>query len=302
LNYRRSIKLAILLSLIFHVALLFICKPNTGVTPLFPVDSAALAERSLSHPITFELVETPESAQVEKPVEDALFLSDKNTRAQDMYQGTDLPKGLPYSEGTTQYKIFAGGGNPGSPSQSMPQSEIPQQDGQENTHKEQNRENELKEAAGLFANSYVARQKFSPKLLYGSGENASGGSDAFTDGMNWDNRNFSADALGGVSLSTYAWDFAPYIYYMKKRLRDHIYPPPAFYSMGAISGEAMLRFKLFRDGRVENLELLNYTGHKALAETSLSAVKASSPFKQLPKNFPDEFLELTWTFIYSINQ
>ena len=78
--------------------------------------------------------------------------------------------------------------------------------------------------------------------------------------------------------------------------------PPTLDRFFFISGEAVLRFKLFRDGGVKDLELLNYTGHKALAETSLNAVRASSPFKQLPKTFPDEYLELTWTFIYSINQ
>jgi hypothetical protein len=43
-----------------------------------------------------------------------------------------------------------------------------------------------------------------------------------------------------------------------------------------------------------------YSGHPALMETSVNAVKASNPFKQLPDFFPEDYLELTWTFIYSI--
>ena len=89
-------------------------------------------------------------------------------------------------------------------------------------------------------------------------------------------------------------------FYMKKRLRDHIYPPPAFYQMGMINGEIVVRFKLFQDGSTSDLTLIEYRGHKALTETSLNAVKASSPFKPLPENFPENYLELTWTFIYSI--
>jgi len=137
-------------------------------------------------------------------------------------------------------------------------------------------------------------------MLYGSRGDGRAGSGDFSDDLNWDNRESSAEDLGGVSLSTYAWDFAPYILYMKRHIRNHIYPPPAFYQIGAISGETVLKFRVQLDGSMTDLVLLNYTGHKALMETSMNAVKASNPFRPLPRDFPDPYLELTWTFIYAI--
>ena len=149
----------------------------------------------------------------------------------------------------------------------------------------------------------LCRREIDPDSIgaaLGGSSGRAGDRPEFSDDVNWDNRKFSADELGGVSLSTYSWDFAPYVTYMKRRLRDHIYPPPAFMQMGAISGEVVIRFKVYPDGSTRDIEIVGYKGHQALVETSLNAVKASSPFRPLPERFPDEFLGLTWTFIYSI--
>jgi outer membrane biosynthesis protein TonB len=106
--------------------------------------------------------------------------------------------------------------------------------------------------------------------------------------------------LGDVSLNTYAWDFAPYILYMKRRIRKHVYPPPAFYKMGAISGTIVVNFKVYPDGSVSEPKLVSVKGHNALVSTSINSIKASNPFKPLPEDFPENYLELTWSFIYSI--
>jgi len=306
---QRSYTIALVISLILHFIILLAYSPLSSFSRILRLSSIpeieSMPERQ---PLEFELVETPSEAAVDKAPDDAQFLSDKNARAQDQYAANDLEKGLSYSEGETQYKLFAGGTDmPMPPVQPSPQqtNEAEQQQEQDSEQEENKAkdDNFTKSDLALLQQQPVRRySRFSKDLLGGSPGQSSRAQRQFSDDVNWDNRKFSAEELGGVSLSTYAWDFAPYIFYMKKRLRDHIYPPPAFMRMGAISGEVVVRFKVYPDGRTEDIKVLNYRGHKALVETSINAVKASNPFRPLPEDFPENYLELTWTFIYSITR
>jgi len=322
---QRSYTIALIISALLHLLVILAFKTQSKVIDLlFPTPHYVQLEPSQSNlpifelvalpeqakeSIPTELVETPDDAAVDEPPEHAQFLSDKNTRARDMYTGNDLKKGLPYSEGQTPYKVFAGLGQQG---QSFDLVQLPSGDAtQAEPQKSANEETKplLAEDGSTMIpgqNLYLQQsrpkalaQPFSREMLYGSRGSSRAGSGDFSDDLNWNNRESSAEDLGGVSLSTYAWDFAPYIFYMKKHIRNHIYPPPAFYQIGAISGETVLRFRVQVDGSMTDLVLINYTGHKALMETSMNAVKASNPFRPLPKDFPDPYLELTWTFIYA---
>ena len=115
---------------------------------------------------------------------------------------------------------------------------------------------------------------------------------------------FSADNLGGFTFNTYAWKWAPYMQYMKQKVNSNLFPPPAFYRMGLISGETIVRFRVMRDGKIENIEVLKYTGHRSLMETSVNALKGSDPLKPLPSDFPKslDFLEVTARFEYIISK
>jgi outer membrane biosynthesis protein TonB len=306
LNTRRTYIITITASILLHLLLLLLYHPAKLLTKIVNLADAApvVPVEQQFEPIEFELVETPDDAQTAEPPANPQAYSDKNARAQDMYEDNNLEQGLPFSLGQTDYKVFAGGGQQEAFQMPNPADEEPQEGEEQSQEKQQNQEEEHVTAGDvqIFSQARLPqkRQRFSKEMLRGNSQSNANSQGQFLDDSNWNNDKFSAEALGGVSLSTYAWDFAPYIFYMKRRLRDHIYPPAAFYKMGMINGEVVLRFKLHLDGSTSDLQLLSYEGHKALTETSLNAVKASSPFKQLPENFPENYLELTWTFIYSI--
>jgi hypothetical protein len=61
-----------------------------------------------------------------------------------------------------------------------------------------------------------------------------------------------------------------------------------------------VKFRIWRDGRLEGPELIDYEGSDLLRDTSLEAVKLSADFKPLPPDFPDEYLDITGTFEYLI--
>ncbi|MDZ7316111.1 MAG: energy transducer TonB [candidate division KSB1 bacterium] len=300
MSQRRTYRFALLASLVLHFLFLMLYMPLRGF--LVPLEEAAAAAPPLvfefaEPPKPQELVETPEDARIEKP-QKAEFLSDKNARAQDLYAADDLPEGLPYSEGRSEYKTFAGEPQPAQPTAPSARSDAETASAAETSPQDASLQAEA--GAPIFRREMSAAtgRRFSRELLQGASSAASGS--PFTDAENWNNRSSSAEALGGVSLSTYEWDFAPYIFYMKKRIRDHLYPPQAFVQMGAISGRVTLRFTLDRNGTVHNLEFINSEGHRSFIEPSMNAVRASDPFKPLPADFPDDHLELTWTFIYTV--
>ncbi|MBT4141154.1 MAG: hypothetical protein HOE48_24815 [Candidatus Latescibacteria bacterium] len=109
----------------------------------------------------------------------------------------------------------------------------------------------------------------------------------------------SALEHGGLQLSTYAWDFAPYMAYLKRQIDRHIFPPRIF-DLGLVDGTTRLKFRIYRDGRLEGPELLDFKGSTMLKDTSLKAIELSAPFRNLPKDFPDDFLEIVGTFQFIV--
>jgi len=72
--------------------------------------------------------------------------------------------------------------------------------------------------------------------------------------------------------------------------------------MGLIDGETIIRFKVYPNGEMKDLEVLQYRGHKSLMETSVQAIKNSNPFNPLPADFPENYLEVTGHFTYFIKR
>lgn len=120
------------------------------------------------------------------------------------------------------------------------------------------------------------------------------------DGTNnfYNQKDFSADELGNLTLSTYAWEWASYINYFKKRLYEVWRAPPAYFSLGMIHGYTVIRLTIDRNGRMVNSQVLEHKGHSSLQISSENAVNAVFPLKPLPVDFPDETLTLTLTLLY----
>jgi len=114
----------------------------------------------------------------------------------------------------------------------------------------------------------------------------------------YDQKEFSADKLGSLTLSTYAWEWASYINYFKKRLYEVWRTPPAYFSLGLIHGYTVICLIIDRNGRMVNSQVLEHKGHFSLQISSENAINAGFPLKPLPVDFPDETLTLTLTMVY----
>jgi len=117
------------------------------------------------------------------------------------------------------------------------------------------------------------------------------------------NRHTTTRDYGDFSLSTYAWDYAPYLYILRERVRRRWFAPEAF-NLGLVSGRVIIRFKIMPDGALRDLEVLSYRDndipYQSLVASSRNAIISSSPFPPLPDDFLHPYLEITGTFYYQI--
>ncbi|MCU0639465.1 MAG: TonB C-terminal domain-containing protein [Candidatus Krumholzibacteria bacterium] len=276
-NYRSQVA-ALAVSLVVHLLVMVLYRPIALMS--FPPDREEPLAAQATQPLVFELVETPDDAVRERSPE-ARYASDKDAAARNETRPEALEAGEAYSEGIADYRIFEG--RSGGSAANEPAAERPA------AAATQDMVIRVPEDLGdIFNNSRIEKQA----------ESRPSGGRPYTDDASYDQRQSAADVLGGITLNTYNWDFAWYILEMKKKLRSNVHPPGAFSPLGLIDGQTLLSFKVMPDGRVIDLKVIDYKGDRTLMETSVDAVEGSSPFLPLPENFPEEYLELTWTFIY----
>jgi outer membrane biosynthesis protein TonB len=270
---------------LFNLLLFFTNKPatNTDESPLV----FELQDSKRRH----EVVETPEDARLNEFQKNAELASDKNALARDDQSDSELPMGAAFSSGDLDVKEL--------PTNPLPPGE---RGALSNNHAANERpekpEVENQESAVYAANYY---EKFSRDYLTQNPVKNPGASENRPKPL-YDNQLSQALEKGGLSFNTYEWNFAPYMLALKKRVESNIFPPPAFTYMGIISGETLLRFKIYPNGEMKELQLIEYTGHETLMQTSWRAIEVSAPFLPLPADFPEPYLEVTAKFSYLVSQ
>jgi hypothetical protein len=291
-------KQIILLSILLHILLLVFWEDfiTLGSSHHFP---AAVPAEAKNAPLVFELAQpdlpreviaTPADAKTTRQPKKADFLSDKNALARNQEQAPpELRLGdRPYAKGD-----FASHDLPprpvspekeagAQPSREKPaEPEISPADASQDLLKEETKEPTRQQNA-IAPN--LGKTPFQSPMP----------------GVRHDDRESQVPDSGGLSFNTYNWDFAPYMLELKERIRGHIFPPVAFTRWGMIDGDTLLRFKIYPNGELRDLELLAYEGHRSLMETSAMAIKVSAPFRKLPGNFPEPYLEVTAKFTFFI--
>jgi len=290
-----SLKKMLLISILLHLLLFMV--------PLrvFIGDARDALARQLKDELeemTFIFVETPEDA-VESPVEQITpFISDKNLAASNPQAPGDLPAGQPYQEGESEIPAMlpepeaAPPAPPGSEQEPRPPVE-------ESAEQRLNRQSfdALRKFEALSRLAPPKAEKtLTPQPQPPGKESRSAA--PVPPPPRFDNRQSRAPVGAEFRLSTYDWNWAPYLKELKKRIQSNIYPPPAFY-MGLVRGRTFLRFKILQDGSITDFELITYTGHESLMNTSVHSIEASVPFLPLPSDFPEDFLGITVGFYYN---
>ena len=275
-------------ALVAHLLFFVFYVPLSSLVPQPWIDVSAHESR----PMSFEFVELPHPEPDERPPEATTLRSNRVSRAKDLHDAPLPESHLPYTDGLVQ-----------SPAQ--PRSEVGQQGergerrmAHARTEVDQNRredaENEV--VSTDFASSLKLRKTWPPQqpksALYGR-PGAPGVLPL---------KNLQSHALeqGGLQLSTYNWEFAPYLAYLKRHIGDHIHPPAAFTQLGLIQGQTRLKFRIMPDGSLADLKVIDFDGSPYLRDTSTRAVELSADFRPLPAHFPEDYLEISALFHYLI--
>ena len=114
----------------------------------------------------------------------------------------------------------------------------------------------------------------------------------------YNQKDFSADQVGDISLSTYAWEWAPYINALKRKLYTVWFTPAAYHRLGLIYGQTVIEFSISKEGKLLYYKVHDHQGHESLEKSSVNAITAVFPFKKLPDHFPEENLTITARLIY----
>jgi TonB family protein len=272
---RRIFIFIVLLSLIIHILILYIVPelrwlmalgtdqlenlPPEEVTIVFPENKPKQVVENMN-----ENDMLPEAGQL---------LSDRNSRAANRDFAREFSD-LPFAQGNTELQNLV------APPRPQEMNDKPSNFSREalsgDIHKNKSVMNENRDKA---ENATAAPQQESTNNMM-------------------DQKQFSADMVGDVSLSTYAWEWAPYINQFKKKLYNVWVTPPAYHRLGLIYGDSVVRFSITRDGQITDFEVLQHTGHESLQQSSVNAINAVFPFLPLPEHFPDERLTITARLIY----
>ncbi|MFQ5676837.1 MAG: energy transducer TonB [bacterium] len=249
-------------------------------------------------PLVFELqndlpkqvIETPEDAKLTEKPENPQFASDKNALARNSETDPAADNGAPFARGDFEFpelpKPQGPVGEPVNATETNPQEQ--EASTSERKTEEENADEIVDTRKSNFSREFLTRPQ--RKRRAGVTENVPT--------VRYDNRNSKTPDMGGLSFNTYDWDFAPYMLVLKKKIQRNIFPPAAFTRLGMIKGETLLRFRIYPNGELRDLVLLEYNGHRTLMETSMSAVRISAPFPELPDDFPEDYLEVTGKFFY----
>ena len=65
-------------------------------------------------------------------------------------------------------------------------------------------------------------------------------------------------------------------------------------------GRVVITFNVHRNGFITDVELLKTSGHRALDQAAINALRSSSPTVPLPAEYPDDKAFFTVTFLYNI--
>jgi outer membrane biosynthesis protein TonB len=289
----------IIVSILIHIVLLFLMEISIKLK-LFGF-GVPQTSSEISEPIIFDLqnpqkprevVETPKNAKTEKEQKNAKLLSDKHALAKNTQTDPNLKVDEPFARG--EFKAHElpkkrEKKGKGLPLKKPDESAIPEK-------------KEEKKRIPTFSDFVMnnIRKKYMEDKDTESGDSAQPGEKESFPTVRFDNQKSRAVDMGGFSFNTYDWNFAPYLLMLKKRIQRNIHPPLAFTRLGMISGQTLLRFKIYPDGELRDLEILGFNGHKSLMQTSHTAVYVSAPFPKLPADFPEPYLEVTGLFQYLI--
>ena len=270
--------LAFLLSLLLHIIFLFIFRSDLFVIDLTPDKDEIMDDLTVIFPENKPMQIVENINENDDTPDDSNLLSDRNSRARNQTM-LDQALNQPFSEGNIAFPNLT---NPAL-SPVLSQSILNKKFSKEALLNDKNDQDLNELSLGQDQPLRKAIQSLQSQE---------------TTNNIYNQNKFSVDQLGDLSLSTYAWEWAPYINALKRKLSQVWFAPAAYNRLGLIHGYTVIQFSISKEGYLLEYTVLEHKGHESLELSSINAIKSSFPFKPLPANFPDEYLTIIARLIY----
>jgi len=102
---------------------------------------------------------------------------------------------------------------------------------------------------------------------------------------------------GDITLSTTAWEYAPWLQHFRRAVMQRWVAPMGFH-LGLIHGWTLVELEIDRQGVLLRAETTDQQGHRALHDASLHAIQVAAPYDPLPETFPDNTLVIRIRMAY----
>ncbi len=266
-KYRFRLSHAIVVSVVLHFLLLLLYK-NIPEDILHPITLNGDVVNE-AKPMKFKFTDLKDDIEAE-PSPDAKFYSDKSRKASDLKK-TPYNTNKPKLDGRISDFMIP------SPMQQMRRQQI-----------EENFNRKKDDSTGGSAPSVNKDKTFRESLNSFRESLSSLGLDSAEDGA----RNF-----GAISFDTFYADLGPYAKRLRKEIRRNWHPPMAYYTLG-LKGDVKVHFNIMKDGKLEDLEIIDSSGEHPLDRSAYYAIYNSFPFESLPDFVKEDKLGATITFRY----
>lgn len=136
----------------------------------------------------------------------------------------------------------------------------------------------------------------------GAGSGTGAGNAVGTKGKTGEKGGIVEEGGGGARLTALNAPEIQYISYFAgiKRKIELVWGYPS--GANGAEGDVVVDFVIGRNGRLENATLVRGSGHKALDDEAISAIRKASPFTPIPKEYKIANLQIRAHFIYTVTQ
>ncbi len=306
----RSFKISLLISILIHVGGVVALSHETIASKILTAPRPLLARTSEPKSVRFELIETPASAETSEAPEESRLFSDKNTRAQDMFQGDKKLQDSPHMEGKhedskdTRPRTIIDSPPP-------PPVEQPAAEKEESSQKPRD-ESPTTPAEPKEKIAVVAEPKKEEVIRLARKEPEAAlppTSPSSTIMSAASSRNLDADAqiTGELSFAASRHFFGEYLLNMKQAIeRQWISRLVSGYS-GVNASYAVIDFKIQPDGHISDVVIDSFEGDSYFPVLCVSSIHDAQPFDKipyeqavgLPESLQNKPLNIRFTFRYN---
>lgn len=110
-----------------------------------------------------------------------------------------------------------------------------------------------------------------------------------------------AEIRGGFQLSSYEWEYAPYMNEWIQKIQKAWIPPISFLAGHGRGGRVVVDVMIDKSGKMLDMKVLYRNVNEDMTTSAKDAVLRTFKLQPLPEQFPDSTLSVIFNMIYNID-